>query len=1586
MGDEFDIAIIGMSCRFPGARNVGEFWRNLASGVESITRLSDEEILESGVPASQLDAPNYVQVAPVLEEPGGFDAAFFGFSPTEARMLDPQHRILLELATEALEDAGCDPERFGGRVGVFAGAAMNTYFMSSGMNRRFAEDYIPTLIHSDKDFLSTRISYKLNLKGPSLTVQTACSTSLVAVHLARQSLLSGETDMALAGAISVRVPHRAGYFADAGGVTSPDGHVRAFDAEANGTVFGSGGGVVVLKRLADAVQDGDTIHAVIKGSAVNNDGAEKAGYAAPSVNSQADAVIEALSNAGVDADDISYIETHGSGTPVGDPIEIMALTKAFRASTTRSGYCAIGSVKTNVGHLDAAAGIAGLIKTVLALEHREIPATLHYSKPNPEIDFPSTPFFVNARRAPWTSGGPRRAGIMSTGMGGTNAHVVLEEAPPLEASPGSGLPQLLVFSARSPAALDATTGRMLDYLKGNPSAVMDDVAYTLQTGRKNFAHRRFLVCADRDEAIAGLARDSKPPLVAAHVEQGRRSLVLLLPGVGDHYVGMGHDLYEQYAVFRNAVDHCARILDPLLGGDIRNVLYPDHRRWKSHGKPKGIDLKKMLGGSLGAAEDPDSERLNQTVNTQAALFSVEYALTRLWNELGVVPDAIVGHSMGEYVAACLAGVMSLEDALRLIVKRARLVDTLPRARMLAVTLAEHEVLPLLAPELSIALINGPKLCVVAGASDAVALLEQTLNAKGVISRPVQNAHAFHSRMLDPIVGAFEAEVRAVRLNEPSIPFISNVSGDWVTKAEATDPAYWAAHANHTARFSDALGALWQLGNPILLEAGPGKTIGVLAAQHPDRDGGSDPTVVSSLRHHYENRHDVEFLLNGVGGLWASGTAIKWACLHRGLPRRKVSLPGYPFERQHYWIGSADHPTPPRSAADGVDEDRRGIENWFYVPTWERTTLLARLGPPELTTETSWLVFLDRAGGGSEFAGALEARGAAVRIVQFGDTYQERDDGRFEINPANQDDYLTLFRAVKTELRRSLNIVHLGCLSGNDADGNHALRVRNQDFGFFSLMHIAQAIGEHDIQVPVRIGVISNRIHQVTGDEALDPEMATVLGPVGVIPKEFQNVSCFNLDLPGAGYKDGIPDQIVQCVLSRYGETRISEVLALRGNYIWRRAYQQAVLPRAPARGDDGKAGGHMPFRPGGVYLITGGTGGIGLAVAKHLAKSCKARLVLTKKSPFPERGDWNDLLNSDRADESTASTIRALMEIEAEGASVDIVVAEASDPEAMRRAVDDTLRKHRTINGVIHGAGIVRPGLILAKTKQVAESVLAPKVHGAWILYDLLAGLKLDFLVLFSSITSIVSPYAEADYAAANAFLDEFSNYSNAQGKIPAISVNWPGWREVGQLANLQVKPGTERWKEDALKKAILTKDGLEAFVRALASGHKQIVVSPESLQRLLDLDRRGFDAAKELLKVGDERVASRSIGDPSEDLDQPTDEIQTGVARIWTEVLGHDRIAIHRQFSELGGHSLLAMQIVAKVRLEYQVALSLREFFASPTIAQLSATITEKIIREVEALSDDEAGQLVEKMNAEERRRPRRDPASALDPEQNDT
>jgi acyl transferase domain-containing protein/acyl carrier protein len=1554
MDNELDIAIIGMSGRFPGARDLDEFWHNLAEGVESIARLSDQEILESGVPASHLSKPGYVKAAPVLEEPGHFDAGFFGFSPMEAKTMDPQHRLLLELAYEALEHAGYDPERYPGRIGAFAGSAMNTYFTNIGLNSRLAEEYIPTLIGNDKDFLSTRISYKLNLKGPSITVQTACSTSLVAVHLACQSLLSEETDMALAGAVSVRVPHRAGYFCDGGGVVSPDGHVRAFDAKANGTVFGSGGGILVLKRLADALSDGDSIHAVIRGSAVNNDGSEKAGYTAPSVNSQADAVVEALANARVEADSISYIEAHGSGTPVGDPIEIRALTKAFRSFTQRSGFCAIGSVKTNVGHLDAAAAVAGMIKTVLALKHRKLPPSLHFSEANPEIDFSSTPFCVNTCLREWASDGPRRAGVMSTGMGGTNAHVVLEEAPEPAASPDARAPHLLVLSAKTETALDQATHRLREFLSRNDSVNMSDVAYTLQIGRKAFPHRRCLVCADREDALAALGQEDSKRLLPGRTDESRRSVILLLPGVGDHYVGMAYDLYETWDVFKQEVDRCADILRPHLGIDIRTVIYPKTRSWKTASAPKGIDLKRMLGRSTDAPDDPDAKALNQTRFAQPALFTIEYATARLWQFLGVTPDAIVGHSMGEYVAACLAGVLSLEDALRLIATRAKLVDALPQGAMLAVTLAENELLPLLPEDLSISLINGPRLCVVAGAVAAVAEFERTLSEKGVICRHVQNAHAFHSKMLDPVVKAFEAEVNKVRLNEPKIPYISNVTGTWITRSEATDPAYWAKHANHTARFSDALHALWQFKDPILLEAGPGRTLGVLAMQHPDRSHGGEPVAVSSIRHDYENQSDVEFLWHGIGRLWLSGAEIKWDEVHRGKPRRRVSLPTYPFERQHHWLEPLRVPDAAPRAPVSVHKNPNPSE-WLYVPSWKR--LLPRaVGIHEtallMEKPGTWLVFADGSGFASVLTTRLKAAGQHVVSVRGGRRFQQLDPRTFTIEPANSQHYDLLVRALQANRSLPDHIVHAWSFTGIPAaqpEGDGFARA--QTLGFYSLVFLAKTLAARNVRHEIKLFALSNNVHEVSGAETLCPEKSTLLGPCMVIGQEYPNIRTKSIDLELSGHV-GERESAADLVLGEFLNPDSNLFVAYRNAQRWVQSYEPVVL------GNTGYS--RPPFREDGVYLITGGLGKIGIAISEYLAEKYRAKLVLVGRSSLPGRESWDAWIASHGADDPVHARIHTIQRIEKLGGSVLHVNASVADASAMRAVIKQAYQRFGALHGVIHGAGIVGDDgyrEIKDSDHDNCDGHFQAKALGLLVLEDVLDGKPLDFCLLLSSLTSVLGGIGQAAYAASNIYMDSFARRHNRSSPVPWLSVNWDVWR-LHDHAAMGSGFGT------TLKElGMSAQEAMQTMETALAvRTASQLVVSTGDLGARIDqwiklepLNTRGPATA-----VGPIQSAVSRQPRPQTNYDAPRDETERRIARIWQDALGMDQVGINDSFAQLGGHSLLAIRIVAELRRAFHTDLPVRVLFDAPTVAELSNHIKRHIVAEIDSLSDEEARQLV--------------------------
>jgi len=1573
MNNEFDIAIVGMAGRFPGARDLDEFWQNLAGGIESITRLSDKEIVECGVPAAWLNNPNYVKAAPILDEPGHFDAAFFGFSPLEARTMDPQHRMLLELAHEALENAGCNPERYQGRIGVFTGAAMNTYFMNVGLSRRFAEDYIPTLIGNDKDFLSTRISYKLNLKGPSITIQTACSTSMVAVHLARQSLLSEETDMALAGAVSVRVPHRAGYFCDGGGVVSPDGRVRAFDATANGTVFGSGGGILVLKRLADALSDGDTIHAVIKGSAINNDGSEKAGYTAPSVNSQADAVVEALANAGVEADSISYLEAHGSGTPVGDPIEVRALTKAFRASTNRSGYCAIGSVKTNVGHLDAAAAVAGIIKTVLALKHRKLPPSLHFTEANPEIDFPGSPFYVNTQLRDWTSDGPRRAGVMSTGMGGTNAHVVLEEAPQggvceprtrtKDESENESEAHLLVLSAKTDSALDQAGRRLREFLIRNESVSLKDVAYTLQTGRRAFSHRRCLVCAGRPDAIAALGEERSKRILSSHANESRRPLVLLLPGIGDHYVGMANELYEEWPVFRQEVDRCAQILEPHLGIDIRRVIYPQGQSWKKSGKPKGIDLKQMLGRKTEAVEDQHSKNLNQTLFAQPALFAIEYAMARLWQSLGITPDAIVGHSMGEYVAACLADVLSLDDVLRLIAARARLVNELPQGAMLAVTLPEDELLPLLPEGLSISLINGPRLCVVAGPVAAVAEFERKLNEKSIICRHVQNAHAFHSSMLDPIVKPFEAEAQKVRLNEPAIPYISNVTGTWITRDQATDPAYWAAHANHTARFNDALHELWRFKNPILLEVGPGRTLGVLAVQHPDRpvrhgldDGpaGGASLAISSIRHTYESQSDVEFLWNAIGRLWLSGVEIKWEKAHDGRRRQRVPLPTYPFEREHHWLKPV-RVSEAASQTQTTVQKNTDTSRWLYAPSWKR--LLPRsvgLNEGLLHTEESrtWLVFADDSGFASALIERLESAGQSVITVRTGNEFQQTTSRAFTIEPANVQHYDSLIQALQADQSLPDRIVHAWSVSGiSPVQSEDDCFAQAQALGFYSLVFLARALAAHNVAHEITLYAISNNVHEVCGTETLCPEKSTLLGPCMVIRQEYPSIRVKSIDVDVLG-RAGEHESTADLVIGEFLDSDLSLFVAYRNAHRWVQTYEPIVLDKPGQR--------RSPFRDGGVYLITGGLGKIGIAISEYLAKNCRANLVLVGRSNLPPRESWNAWIESHSADDPIHSKIRAIQRIEKLGGDVLYASASVADGNAMRRVIEQAYQRFGALHGVIHGAGIVGDDgyrEIKHSDYDNCEGHFQAKAHGLLVLDDLLDGKALDFCLLFSSLTSVLGGIGQTAYASSNIYMDSFARRQNRTSPVPWLSVNWDVWRLHDDAAP---DSGLGTTLRDLGMTAEEATGVMETCVAMKTAG--QLIVSTGDLGARINqwINLESLNSTRPETAASPTRsvLSKRSCGKANRDA--PRDETEQRIARVWQEALGIDEIGINDDFSELGGHSLIAIRIVSELRKGFQIDLPVRVLFDARTVAELSSYIKKHLIAEIEALTDEEAGRLV--------------------------
>lgn len=1207
-----EVAIIGMSGRFPGAKNLAAFWHNLCHGVESIAFFTDQELASAGLDPVLLWDPNYVKARGVLEDIEWFDAAFFGFTPREAEIMDPQHRLFLECAWEAMEQAGYHAESSAGTIGVYAGTNMSHYALQLVTNRELIQSIgpMPIILGNDKDYLCTRVSYKLNLEGPSVAVQTSCSTSLVAVHLACQGLLSGACDMALAGGVSISVPHKAGYMYQPGGIYSPDGHCRAFDAAAQGTVSGSGVGIVVLKRLADAVTDGDNILAVIKGSAINNDGAAKVGYTAPRVDGQARAIRAAHSMAEIAAETITYIETHGTGTVLGDPIEVAALTQAFRSSPAARGFCALGSVKTNIGHLDTAAGVAGLIKTVLALQHKLLPPSLHFQQANPQIDFAHSPFYVNTRLSEWPAGQtPRRAGVSSFGIGGTNAHVVLEEAPPTAPSGPSRTWQLLVLSAQSASALETATAHLVEHCERHADLNLADVAFTLQRGRRAFRHRRTLVCQELGEAMRALARRDPARVFTSTVETQEQPVVFMFPGQGTQYVHMGAELYHAEAQFRESVDHCAALLMPHLGLDLRDIMYPGPEQ------------------TTAAAQ-----HLAQTSMTQPALFVMEYALAQLWMAWGVHPQAMIGHSIGEYVAACLAGVFSLEDAVALVALRGRLMQQLPTGTMLAVALSEQEVQALLGTTLSLAAHNGPSSCVVAGPESDITLLEQQLRQRDVPCRRLQTSHAFHSAMMEPIIEPFRVQIDNMDLHHPTLRYVSNVTGTWVTAAEATAAGYWTRHLRHTVRFAEGLHTVLQEPGCLLLEVGPGQTLSTLVRQQPDQAVGHK--VLASLPGRQDRVTEMACVLQTLGHLWGAGVEVDWAGFAARERRHRLPLPSYPFERQRYWIASSPQAlhVEPQPLACAKQPD---MTDWFYVPSWRRSMLpssQAVAGPGE--HQSSWVVFADACGLGAQVVGRLQHQGHEVTTVVMGEHFARLGEGVYSVQPRRRADYEALMQALHSLHNVPTRIVHCWSVTPDDQGSAGDERfAQAQATGFYSVLLLAQALGEQPGTAPRHLVVVSNNLHDVTGAEMLCPEKATLLGCCKVLPQEYPALTCRSLDVvlapAGTLQAEKLADQITAEISTDVDEP----VVAYRGTHRWVQTFEPIRLDSPPVR--------PTLLRDRGVYLITGGLGGIGLLLAEYLARIVQAKLVLTGREGLPPREEWEHLVTSyERRDHTARQAVR----------------------------------------------------------------------------------------------------------------------------------------------------------------------------------------------------------------------------------------------------------------------------------------------------------------------------------------------------------
>ena len=1501
--DSLDIAIIGMNIRVPGAPDLDTFWCNLRDGVESVSFFTDEELTAAGVSAAALADPHYVKAFGLLEDIDKFDAPFFDLTPRDVEVMDPQHRLLLESSWQLLESAGYDAAAFDGRIGVFAGVGLNSYLLNNvGSNPQIinAIGSWQVGMSNDKDFAPTRVSYKLDLTGPSVSVSTGCSTSLVAVAMACQSLLNYQCDMMLAGGATIQSPQDVGYWYHAGGVSSPDGHCRPFDADAQGTLDASGLGLVLLKKLDAALADGDTIHAVIKGFAINNDGALKVGYTAPSVEGQADVILEAQTMAGVSAETIDFVEAHGTGTELGDSVEVAALTQAFRHTTDKKAFCALGSLKSNLGHLDAAAGVASLIKTVLAMQHQQIPATVHFKEPNGQIDFANSPFYVNGELQEWKAGArPRRAGVSSFGIGGTNTHVVLEEAPTRPDSGPSRPWQLLLLSARTDAALERGTANLASYLKRHADADLADVAYTLALGRKSFDHRRVLICQTTAEAGRLLQSPNSQSVFTHQLEEEReRPVLFMFPGMGAEYMNMALELYNQEPNFRQQVDICADLLQAREGLDFFQI-------WEMEGAQKSPT---NLAVPVARSHAP------------AALFIVEYSLAKVCMHYGVQPQAMLGYSGGEYVAACLAGVLSLEDALSLVTTSGRLTENLPAGSMLAIGLTEEAVLPHLTGELSLAAVNGVSLCLVSGPTDEVDRLQNELLAQGASCHRLQTPLAYHSAAMEPIIAPLLKLFENIELKPPQIPWISGVTGKWITDAQATSPDYYARQiVRQPVRFADGLQELIEHPELILLEVGPGQVLSPLALQHPEWS--SQQAVLSTLKAPQYGRSELNSLLATLGKLWLSGVHVDWPEFYAQEQRQRLGLPTYPFERKSYWIepGSAAQETTPEPGFIGKKLD---ISDWFYLPSWHRSHVAATSSVDrEASNETGWLVFADRDEFGSQIAQELRDRDLDVVVVHRGAAFAQLDRQTYVVDEKNSGDYQALLKAVHDSGAAFSHIVHAWLLAAEeDVDSAYL------DRGFYSLLALGQALGR-EFSTSITVTVLSSNMHEVTGGEQICPEKAAALGPLKVIPQEFPGINSRSIDVqlpaPGSWQEERLTRQL----LAELTAPPSHRVIAFRGNHGWFRSFDPVELEQ----------GGGKRLREQGVYLITGGLGNIGLTLAEHLAEKVRAKLILTGRSAVPPREEWEEWLAAHAEEDPTSQKLRRVLALEEWGAEVLVTSADAADGTRMQALIADAEARFGALNGVIHAAGIVGEAsfcTIAEADRADCEKHFQSKIYGTRVLEQILRDKELDFCVLISSLSSLLGGLGFAAYAAANSYMDAFVDRHNQTHEQPWISANLEGWHfpepgddvaQAGRIPELGMTPS----------------EGVEAWERILSEPRpfNQLVASSGDLQARID-QWVDFDPARQEMETQKDSQVRHSRPDLLNAYTAPRDELETQLVEIWEQSLGMSPIGIYDSFFELGGNSLLVTQLVAQIRKAFRLEIPLGKLFNEPKIADAAELI----------------------------------------------
>lgn len=1458
----FEVAVVGMSIRTSGASNWREFWENLALSKESLLFLGEDELISYGVPKSLMKDKNYVNCTTDLPNKDYFDSKFFGYSRDEAAMMYPGHRFFHECVWEALEDSGYVPDNIKESIGIYAGAgedALWQSFVNFSKDKNKVNNFYLRKI-TNKDYLSTLVSYKLGLKGPSMNINTACSTSLVAIHAACKALIFGETKMALAGASSLAATNQKGYIYEEGSIISNDGHCRAFDKDSTGTVNGEGVGVVVLKRLKDALADNDNIYAIIKGSAVNNDGSNKVGYTAPSVDGQVACIKMAQKFSKVSPETISYVEAHGTGTKLGDSIEVEALNIAF--NNDKSFTCPIGSVKTNIGHLDTASGVAGFIKTVLSLKNKKIPSSLHFKEADGYINFSGGPFFVNNKLTKWESrsNNYRRAAVNSFGVGGTNAHIILEEAPEREIREEEENFNLLILSAKTETALENYLSKLKHFLSTEDDLNLADMCYTYQTGRQHFDSRVSLVFNDKRELQELLEEKSSKSISLTGNKKTQNRIVFMFPGQGSQYVKMGRDLYLTNTLFREYMDKGFEFLKEVTDRDFKEILYPEK-------------------------ESPDFN-INDTCFAQPIIFLIEYSIAKLVMDYGIIPDYMIGHSIGEYTAACISGLFSFEQTLKLVVKRGELMHKLPKGIMISVPISEQEAQNFLHLKVSVAAVNGPKQIVFSGDQSQMDKLQEELTARDISFVKLHTSHAFHSAMQDSILEEYEAEFQNINFNHIQIPFISNLTGEFIKKDEAELGKYWAQQLRNTVNFSKGINTILSYKNLFFIEVGAGNSLTSLIRQQKTENNFKSINLIRSAKN-FEN--DEKYFLDKLGVLWCNGLNIKWQELHKDKKRFKTSLPTYAFDKIFY---QTEVDFSKLFSGSSLVAKRNDLENSFYFPSWERSML----NKIEKTEKKIFLIFSDDSNVTDKIIERLISNDNLVIEVSIGKSFVKSSSVKFSIDPFSNEDYKLLFESLQLDNLIITDILYLWSLKFESSE--FELTQENLHFGLVYFFP-ANIFKNWKQAANKNIFFFTNLLHKVIGNEDINQGQSLLLGLIKAAGIEKQAV-VRNLDIEKGINNEKLIADILAEVLNE--QQHPHQYIAYRFGQRWvqsfQKVYQDLAIEESSA------------IKVDGTYLITGGLGNMGFSISKYLIERYNANIVMLGRKSLIE-------IVQDHTYGKRLKDLKIL------GKNVVYLQADICDPDAvksLRQRISDP------ISGIIHLAGNVSSSdLELVENTSFTKTVnmLSPKLIGIKLLYENFKNADLDFFWMSSSLAATFGGISFGAYASANSYLDYFAFDKSGIFKcvqLPQINFD----DKILDISN-----------------NILSKQELiSVFEKSINIKHADVIyISKEDITSKMHLifssTALGIKEDKEIKKS--ERPELQTV------YQEPQNDTEAKLKLIFEDFFEISGIGVTDDFFELGGDSLRAMVFLKIVNKEFNIEISILDFFSYKNIKGMAGLIDEK-------------------------------------------